>query len=50
MCWSPENIDFNASEGIGLLVRQGQAGKEQKLSYFTHIHKYIYVFLAEGMT
>jgi hypothetical protein len=31
MYWNPEEVGSNASEGMDLVLRQEQAGKEQKL-------------------
>ena len=32
ICWNPEEVGSNASEGMDVLARQGQAGKEPKLA------------------
>jgi hypothetical protein len=38
-------VGFNTSEGMGLLARQGQSGKEQKLPSSISLHR----LLAEGV-
>jgi hypothetical protein len=45
ICWNAKDIGTNASEGMDMLARRGQAGKEEKLIAF----KSLYRLPAEGM-
>ena len=39
ICWNPEEVGFNASEGMDVLARQEQVDKEQKLPSSTSLYR-----------
>jgi hypothetical protein len=53
ICWNPEEVGYNASERMDLLLRWEQTGKEPKLPFpcpFTDFQQKVWSMLKVGFT